>query len=271
MAGSLLNPSTNLVLLPVHPLNPSGGYERRPDQCMLSPLHTHAQVAVRATPHPSGTMCQECNDWQEAHRHGKGRGVCYDYRDSNRRSCERPRSISGGALVTGNESGRIWAEIQASSNLEHRWAETTPWVLVKVKERDRTRIRLSRLGYVNAYEFTVPGPRGGKGKARKTLHLGVGYDWKQVDVRVADEALMAEVRRIDAEVKHMQAEKDALLKERFLELPLLDFEDVQRAREPWRRLHLAMEAFRKGEATEEYVRQVMREVLTDAWDPMGGA
>ncbi len=172
--------------------------------------------------------------------------------------------------MAANEFGRIWDEIQTLSNLEHRWAETTPWVLVKVKERDRTRILLSRLGYVNAYEFTVPGPREGKGGKRKVLNLGIGYDWKQVDVRVADEALMAEVQRIDAEVKRLQAERDALLQERFLELPLLDFEQVQAARQPWRRIYDAIQALKKGEATREYVSQVVQEVVTGSRDPLGG-
>lgn len=91
------NPSTNLFLAPRSTPSTSGGTKDGPTNvCRALFIHTrwcptHSGAYGRPySPPPSGTMCQECNDWQETHRHGKERGVCHDYRDPNRRSCERP-------------------------------------------------------------------------------------------------------------------------------------------------------------------------------------
>ncbi len=147
------------------------------------------------------------------------------------------------------------------SNLEARWAEKTPWAVFKRKSMGRTQVSLVRLGNIQAYEMRIPGPRGGKGELKKVIHYGTGLSWKNVDVRLANAALVDEVQRIDAEIKRLHEQREALLKDRLLEMQPLSWEELRDARDPWRRVNRAIEAFRKGEATKEYVDDVLREVL----------
>ena len=99
----------------------------------------------------------------------------------------------------GNPFARIWAEIEAEDTLREKWVETTPWVLVRYPHWDREkRIALTRLGRLHAWELTISGPRGGRGKVRKTLDvLGSGYAWNKCDVRVVTADVLKASEAID--------------------------------------------------------------------------
>lgn len=149
-------------------------------------------------------------------------------------------------------------------DLKAKWRETTPWVLVRhpgYKKGER-RVRWMRLGAVDALELTIPGPRGGKGERRKELLVGgTGYRWSRCDVRRVTPELQAQIESLDAAVKRLQQRRDELLHGTFMELDPLTWEEIQDARKPWRRIYEAVEAYKKGEATSQYVHDVIREVL----------
>ena len=111
-------------------------------------------------------------------------------------------------------------------------------------------------------ELTIPGPRGGKGKARKTLDVfGSGYAWNKCDVRVVTPDVLRASEAIDRAIDALRKRKDALFAERFYDLDPLTWEAIQEAGKPWRRIWEALEAYKKREATSQYVQDVIREVL----------
>ena len=73
--------------------------------------------------------------------------------------------------------------------------------------------------------------------------------------------LLAQIESLEAAVKRLQERRDELLHETFMELDPLTWEEIQDARKPWRRIYEAVEAYKKGEATSQYVQDVIREVL----------
>ncbi len=175
----------------------------------------------------------------------------------------RRRQVRVVNLSLGHEFARIWAEIEAEDKLRERWVETTPWVLVRYPRWDRERrIALARLGRIHAWELTIPGPRGGRGKARQTLDVfGTGYAWNQCDVRVVTPDVLKAVEAIDRAIDALKRRKDELFAERFYDLDPLTWDAIQDAGKPWRRIHEALEAYKKGEATRAYAQDVLREIL----------
>ena len=175
----------------------------------------------------------------------------------------QPRWTRVVTLSLGHEFARIWAEIEAEDKLRETWIETTPWVLVRYPRFDREkRIALARLGRIHAWELAISGPRGGKGKARKTLDVfGSGYAWNKCDVPVVTADVLKAVEAIDRAIDALKKRKVELFAERFYDLDPLTWEAIQEAGTPWRRIHEALEAYKKGEATRGYVQDVLREIL----------
>ncbi len=163
----------------------------------------------------------------------------------------------------GHEFARIWAEIETEDKLREKWIETTLWVLVRYPRWDREkRIVLARLGRIHAWELTIPGPRGGRGKVRKTLDVfGTGYAWSQCDVRIVTADILKAVEAIDRAIDALKRRKDELFAERFYDLDPLTWEAIQEAGKPWRRIWEALEAYKKGEAARAYVQDVLGEIL----------
>ena len=166
-------------------------------------------------------------------------------------------------LSLGHEFERVWAEIEAEDKLRERWVETTPWVLVRYPRFDQEkRIALARLGRIHAWGLAIPGPRGGKGKVRKTLDVfGSGYAWNNCDVRVVTSDVLRASEAFDRAIEALKKRKDALFAERFYDLDPLAWEAIQEAGKPWRRISDALPAFKKGEATRANVQDVLRATL----------
>ena len=163
----------------------------------------------------------------------------------------------------GKELARLGAEIDAESKLKETWVESTPWVLVRYPRWDREkRISLARLGRLHVWELSIPGPRGGKGRARKTLDVfGSGYAWNKCDVRVVTPDILRASEAIDRAIDALKRRKDALFAERFYDLDPLTWEAIQEAGKPCRRIREVLEAYKKGEATRAYVQDVLRATL----------
>ncbi len=174
----------------------------------------------------------------------------------------RPRVVNL-SVNLGNTFATIWAEIEAEDKLREKWVDTTPWVLVRYPRYDREkRIALARLGRIHVWELAIPGPRGGKGKVRKTLDVfGTGYAWNKCDVRVVTPDVLRASEAIDRAIDALKKRKEALFAERFYDLDPLTWEAIQEAGKPWRRIWEALEAYKKGEATRSYVQDVLRATL----------
>ena len=166
----------------------------------------------------------------------------------------------------GTTFAKVWAEIEAEDKLREAWVETTPWVLVRYPRWDRDkRIALTRLGRIHAWALTIPGPRGGKGKVRKTLDVfGTGYAWSKCDVRLLTPDVLKASEAIDRAIDALKKRKDALFAERFYDLDPLAWNAIQEAQKPWRRIWEALDAYKGGKATKAYVQDVVRDILTKA-------
>ncbi len=127
------------------------------------------------------------------------------------------------------------------------------------------RIALTRLGRLHAMEFRVPGPRGGKGKLHRSLSvLGTGYTWSKCDVRLVTPDVLKAAEAIDRAIEALKKRKDGLFAERFYDLDPLTWEQIQESHVPWSRIWKAIEAYKKGAATKQYVEDTIKDVFQEA-------
>jgi len=80
-------------------------------------------------------------------------------------------------------------------------------------------------------------------------------------VRLATPEVLREIEAIDARIRELEQRKKDLLHERFFDLDPLTFDEIREAGKPWRRIADALSAYRKGEATLQYLEDTIHDVL----------
>jgi len=151
----------------------------------------------------------------------------------------------------------LFAQVERDMQLERKFEQTTPKVVVKTPSLARGKdptIRVDRLGRLRAFEITNTGPRGGETKHKHFDGGAGGWNWKSVDVRLADEALVTKLDEIDAKIKTLEDERRTYLRERFLELTPLTWDEVVNARKPYAEFKRVYERAKKGETSAEELR-----------------
>jgi len=160
--------------------------------------------------------------------------------------------------------GALFAEVERERVLEDKFLATTPKVVVRTpslaNRRDK-RYRVERLGNLRAFEITTTGPRGGQETRRHVDGGAGGWNWRDCDVRLADDALLAKLADIDAKVKALQDERAAYIRDRFLELTPLTWDEVRDGRKPWAEFQRLYSLAKKGGATVDEVRSALDRLL----------
>lgn len=161
--------------------------------------------------------------------------------------------------------GALFQEVERITFLERQWTDRTPVVLVKtpsLANRNEKRISVRKLGDVRAFELNLPGPRGGKGRHVKHVDGAAGgWSWKDVDVRIADGALLNRLDELDAKAKVIEDERRTILRERFLELKPVSWDELAHARDAWKAFEAVYRRAKDGKATPDELRAALDELL----------
>ena len=195
-----------------------------------------------------------------------------DYGDRSKAGNDRTGDLN--CMAQENLFGRILQDAIREGDqdrmLQDRWNARVPFVVVKTPSLAKNhppQYRLMRLGQIRTFEQESTGPRGGTRPTQHMIDSGLGaWNYKRVDVRLADAVLLAEHDRLTEEIRRLEEARKSLLRDRFLELDLLEWRGIDVMNAPFRDV---MSALRDARRREEGAIERFNAALAKAFpDPI---